>query len=66
MQAEKLALSMTEAAALLGVSRPTMYELARREDFDAAFHVGRRTLVSRSRLAAWVERQCGGTDDGKE
>ena len=40
---ERLALSVSEAAALLGVSRPTMYQLLRREGFPA-FKVGSRTL----------------------
>ena len=56
---EKLALSVAEAAALLGVSRPTMYELTRREDFTAAFKLGKRTLISRSGLESWIEEQAG-------
>lgn len=59
-RSEKIALSVSEAAALLGVSRPTMYEIARRADFDAAFKVGSRTLISRSKLTEWVDRQTGG------
>ena len=53
---EKLAISVNEAAALLGISRPTMYELIHREDFPS-FQIGRRTLISRVRLAEWVEAQ---------
>lgn len=53
---ERLALSVSEAAALLGVSRPTMYQLLRREGFPA-FKVGSRTLISRTGLEAWVEEQ---------
>ena len=56
---EKLALSITEAAALLGISKPKMYEIARREDFRAAFKVGTRTLISRSGLEEWVKAQAG-------
>ena len=56
---EKLALSVAEAAELLGVSRPLMYEIVRREDFTAAFKVGTRTLISRSGLEAWIEAQAG-------
>ena len=44
---EKLAISVREAAEILGISVPTAYELARRADFPA-FHVGRRTLVDRA------------------
>lgn len=53
---EKIALTVPEAAELLGVSRPTVYQLMRAEDFPA-FKVGRRTLISRSGLADWVEAQ---------
>ena len=35
MNTDKLALSVTEAAALLGVSRPTVYTLIHRADFPA-------------------------------
>ncbi|MBR3474203.1 MAG: helix-turn-helix domain-containing protein [Oscillospiraceae bacterium] len=54
---EKIALSVTEAAAALGVSRPTMYEIIRRDDFDAAFKVGTRTLISKTRLEEWARRK---------
>lgn len=60
MQAtDKLTLNVTEAAAVLGVSRPTVYQLIHRQDFPA-FKVGSRTLISRERLAEWVEAQCAG------
>lgn len=52
----KAALSITECAAALGVSRPTVYELVRRADFPA-FKLGRRTLISRSGLESWVQAQ---------
>lgn len=55
----KLALSVTEAAVLLGVSRPTVYTLIHRADFPA-FKLGSRTLISRAGLAAWIEKQSGG------
>lgn len=54
---EKIALSVSEAAQALGVSRPTMYEIIRRDDFDAAFKVGARTLISRTRFENWVASQ---------
>lgn len=57
MATDKLALSITEAAAVLGISRPTVYELIHSEDFPA-FRVGRRTLISRSGLERWIDAQC--------
>jgi len=56
---EKLALSVSEVAQLLGISKPTVYELIHREDFPS-FQIGRRTLISRVRLAEWVEAQAKG------
>ena len=53
---EKLGLSVTEAAALLGVSRPTVYELINRDDFPS-FRIGTRRVISRAGLERWVEAQ---------
>lgn len=54
---EKIALSVPEAAAMIGVSKSKMYEIMRREDADFALLLGGRRLVSRSKLEAWIERQ---------
>ena len=53
---EKIGLSVTEAAALLGVSRPTVYELINRADFPS-FRIGTRRVISRAGLERWVEEQ---------
>lgn len=53
---EKIALSVSEAADLLGVSRPTVYTLIHRADFPA-FKIGRRTVISRIGLEEWVQSQ---------
>lgn len=55
---EKIALSITEAAEQLGISRPTMYQLTRQAGFPV-FKVGSRTLISRSGLEEWVRAQTG-------
>ena len=55
-KSEKIALSVTETAEMLGVSRPTVYRLIQRADFPA-FKIGSRTLISRDGLARWVEAQ---------
>ncbi len=54
---DQIAISVTEAAAKLGVSRPTMYAIVKRADFDAAFKLGTRTLIHRAKLEAWAARQ---------
>lgn len=56
---EKIALNVSEAAALIGVSKSKMYEIMRREDADFALMLGGRRLISRTKLEAWIERQTG-------
>ena len=53
---EPLAVSAPEAARLLGVSKPTVYQMMNREDFPA-FKVGARTLISVEGLREWVKKQ---------
>ena len=53
---DKLTYSPSEAAEVLGVSRPTVYTLIKRDGFPA-FKVGTRTLVSVDGLREWVRRQ---------
>lgn len=62
---EKMALSIGETAAALGVSRPTVYNLLHRRDFPA-FKVGGRTLVSAEGLERWVALQAGGGEQHGE
>lgn len=57
MTTEKLTYNVSEAASVLNVGRNTMYEIMRRDDFDAAFRVGSRWLISREGLKNWIERQ---------
>lgn len=54
---DRIALSVTEAADLIGISKSKMYELIKRADCDFAFMLGGRWLVSRSKLEAWIDRQ---------
>lgn len=56
---EKLVISVTETAKILGISLPTAYALTHRADFPA-FRIGNRTLVSRRLLEKWVDREAGG------
>lgn len=53
---EPLAVGTAEAARLLGVSRPTVYQYIRRADFPS-FKLGNRTLVSVEGLREWIRRQ---------
>lgn len=57
--ADKLALSVTEAAVALGISRSAMYNLIHQEGFPT-LKVGARRLISRELLAVWVREQANG------
>lgn len=51
---EKLTLSVTEAAEVIGVSRPAMYNLVHCEGFPKKV-VGRRILIPVKALERWLE-----------
>ena len=53
---EPLAVSAPEAARLLGVSKPTIYQYIHRGDFPS-FKLGNRTLVSVAGLQEWIRKQ---------
>ena len=53
---EPLAVTMTQAAQLLGVSRPTVYRLAKIQGFPVV-HLGGCTRVLVDDLRAWVRQQ---------
>ena len=55
---EKATYTVKEAAAVIGVSLPIMYELTERADFPL-LRVGRKKLVLKDRLSAWMNEQSG-------
>ena len=59
---EPLAVRAGEAARLLGVSKPTLYQIARREDFTAAFRCGGCLMFSVDGLREWVRQQSEGVN----
>ena len=52
----KLLLSVSETAALMGLSKPTVYQLTRRADFPVV-RLGGRVLVPAEMLKQWLEQQ---------
>ena len=54
--AEPVAVNMTQAAQLLGVSRPTLYRLARTPGFPVV-HLGGCTRVLVDDLRAWARQK---------
>ena len=57
VQNGKLAVNVSEAAEMLSVSRPTMYQILDRDDFNGAFRIGSKRLVSVAALQTWIDRQ---------
>ena len=60
---EPLAVSAAEAARLLGVSKPKVYELIGQPDFPS-FKLGGRTLISVEGLREWISTRAGGGVNG--
>ena len=54
---ERPTLTVQEAASLIGVSAPTMYDITERADFSALIRVGRKKLILREKFLAWLELQ---------
>lgn len=54
-----VAISVSDAAKLLGISKPTMYQVIYQSDFPA-FRLGGRTLISIDGLRDWVRSQAKG------
>ena len=59
---EKLTLNVEEMGELLGVSRQTAYNLIHRADFPV-LRIGKRILIPKKQLEAWMDRQLGGDGD---
>ena len=56
---DKLTVSVDEMAAMLGISRPVAYELAKREGFPAVRVSERRIIVPVEALKRWLNEQAG-------
>lgn len=55
---EKLTLSITETAAVLGVSRPTIYRLIQTDGFPL-LKLGRISRIPKKALEEWIEARTG-------
>ena len=51
-----MALNANQVAAVLGISRAGAYNLMRSEGFPTLY-VGKRMIVPKDRLLAWMDRQ---------
>lgn len=53
----KLAVTVTEMADMLSISRPFAYQILNREDFKGSFRVGNKRLISVDALKEWIAKQ---------
>lgn len=53
---QPMAVSAAQAANLLGISKPKVYELMGKSDFPS-FKLGGRTLISVDGLREWIAKQ---------
>ena len=58
IESEKMALSVSEAARELGISRPKVYDLIHSEGFPAC-KIGTRTIINRAALQRWLDERTG-------
>lgn len=56
MENERATMTVKEAAAFIGVSMPTAYELAHSAGFPS-FNIGKKLLVDRAGLNDWIKEQ---------
>ena len=54
-----LMLTVTDVAAVLGISRTGAYELVRQEDFPA-LSIGARIIVPKEQFFRWIQENTGG------
>lgn len=54
MGQDRTAISIDEFCAQLGISRPTWYNLLKRDDAPPHFNIGTRVLIPAAALAEWL------------
>jgi len=54
---EKPVMSVAEVAEMLGISRPTVYDITERGDFPALVRIGKRKLILRQKFMEWLDKQ---------
>lgn len=55
---DKLTVTVEEMAEIVGVSRPTAYDLIHKEGFPTV-RIGRRIVIPLDSLKRWLEEQAG-------
>ena len=52
-----ITMTVKEAAGILSISLPKMYDITERADFDALIRVGTRKIIHTAKFFDWIERQ---------
>ena len=58
----KMTLSVSEAAKMIGISKPKVYDLVREEQLPG-IHVGKKIVIPKQAVIDWLSR---GVNNGKE
>lgn len=58
MYENRITISPKEAATMMGISMPTIYELVHRSDFPS-IRVGKKILINMEGLKNWINEQSG-------
>ena len=56
---EQLILTVKDAAGVIGISLPKMYEITEQADFSALIRIGRKKVILKSRFMEWLDAQAG-------
>ena len=62
---DKVTMTVTELAAMLGISKPKAYELAARQEFPC-IRVGRRRIIPVDAFMRWMDEQTNGLEVGAD
>jgi hypothetical protein len=54
---ERPTMSVADAASLIGISKPVMYNITERADCDFLIRVGRKKIIHRTRFLSWLDAQ---------
>lgn len=62
---EKLTYSVKEAADLIGISKPKLYELCHKQGFPAIF-IGRAIRIPKAEFKEWLSREAMRGEHGQQ
>jgi len=54
---DKPVMNVAEVANMLGISKPSVYDMTERADFTALVRIGKRKLILTHKFIEWLEAQ---------